>query len=678
MQGPDYQAVFKQSPNPSVLITRDLVVVDVNHVLLDCSLAAGQELVGQPFFQVFSSLCGRPGDELAQQLRASFETVLREGRRGIVDGVRLVGCTQDLACDVNWQITSTPLPDAQGTVQYILVQALPADSLGQRVSTCAQMLLDSEEQRKSVQMALFQSQKVEALGKLTGGVAHDFNNVLQIIGASLDLLANEAGNESRLRRRIDAARAAVERGERLTSQLLSFARRQPLTPVVIDPAGLLRDMDQLLRHALGEMIHLDVQVAPDAWNIHVDTHHFENVVLNLALNARDAMDGREQGSFTVQASNVVFDVAQGGRLSGIEPGEYLKFSFSDTGRGMDRSVLEQVFEPFFTTKEAGRGTGLGLSMAYGFVRQSNGHIDISSEPGEGTRIDIYLPRCLRKVETRPPATRKQLDEGSGTVLVVEDDDAVRQAAADMLSGLGYVVLQAPDAMAAWDILSQGVQVDVIFADVVTPGPLRTVELAQRALELNDDIDVLYTSGYPESALQDVVTAGSGINLLVKPYGQEELAARIRHLIRNRQQRAMLRDVTLASAALQDADGGDLLSRFGALRILLVEDSPETLHATTDLLEMLGHQVTPVASAEDALQALAQDTFDVMCSDIELPGMSGQELARRVRRDYPQVGIIFASGHGARVGVPQVDAVILPKPYHVSDLENALETVMLAR
>ena len=175
-----------------------------------------------------------------------------------------------------------------------------------------------------------------------------------------------------------------------------------------------------------------------------------------------------------------------------------------------------------------------------------------------------------------------------------------------------------------------------------------------------------------------MTAGSGINLLVKPYGQDELAARIRHLIRNRQQRAMLRDVTLASAEVQDAAGGDLLSRFGALRILLVEDSPETLHATTDLLEMLGHQVTPVASAEDALQALARDTFDVMCSDIELPGMSGQELARRVRRDYPQVGIIFASGYGARVGVPQVDAVILPKPYHVSDLENALEMVMLAR
>jgi signal transduction histidine kinase/DNA-binding response OmpR family regulator len=677
MHGPDYQAVFKQSPNPSILITRDLVVADVNLVLQDCSLAAGHELVGQAFFQVFSHLRVLTDDTIVQQLRDSFETVLREARRDVLDGVRLGGCTGGLACDVDWQITSTPLCDARGVVQHILVQAFPADSLGQRVQACTQQLLDSEEQRTAAQMALFQSRKVEALGKLTGGVAHDFNNVLQIIGASLDLLSSEAGKESRVQRRIDAARAAVERGERLTSQLLSFARRQPLTPVVIDPAGLLRDMDQLLHHALGEMIRLDVQVAPDAWNVHVDTHHFENVVLNLALNARDAMEG--QGVFTIHAGNVVFDAAQAGRLPEIEPGEYLRFSFSDTGCGMERSVLEQVFEPFFTTKEAGKGTGLGLSMAYGFVRQSNGHIDIASKPGEGTRIDIYLPRCLRKVETRPAVGRKQPDEGSGTVLVVEDDDAVRQAAADMLAGLGYVVLQAPDAMAAWDILRQDVQVDVIFADVVTPGPLRTSELTQRALELNDDIDVLYTSGYPEGALQDLVAAGSGVNLLLKPYGQDELAARIRHLIRNRQQRAMLRDATLAPTEGPHGDDGHaLLSRFGALRILLVEDSPDTLHATTDLLEMLGHRVTPVASAEDALQALSRDTFDVMCSDIELPGMSGQELARRVRRDYPQVGIIFASGHGTRAGGAQVDAVVLPKPYRIADMENALETVMLAR
>ena len=677
MHGPDYQAVFKQSPNPSILITRDMVVADVNLVLLHCPLAAGHELVGQPFFQVFSHLRLLADDAIAQQLQASFETVLREGRQDVLDGVRLGGCSAGLSCDVNWQVTSTPLFDARGVVQHILVQALPAESLGQKVHLCTQLLLDSEEQRKSAQLALLQSQKVEALGKLTGGVAHDFNNVLQIIGASLDLLANEVDKASRVQRRIDAARAAVERGERLTSQLLSFARRQPLTPVVIDPAGLLRDMDQLLHHALGERIGLDVQVEPDAWNIHVDTHHFENVVINLALNARDAMDG--QGVFTIHAGNVVVDTAQAGKIPEVEAGEYLKLSFSDTGCGMDRSVLEQAFEPFFTTKETGKGTGLGLSMAYGFVRQSNGHIDIASKPGEGTRIDVYLPRCLRRVEQGPVVSRKQPDEGSGTVLVVEDDDAVRQAAADMLTGLGYVVLQAPDAMAAWDILRQGMQVDVIFADVVTPGPLRTVELAQRALELNDDIDVLYTSGYPESALQDVLSSGGSANLLVKPYGQEELAARIRHLIRNRQQRAMLRDATLAPSN-QNAGSGDhaLLSQFGALRVLLVEDSPETLHATTDLLEMLGHQVTPVASAEDALQALSGGVFDVMCSDIELPGMSGEELARRVRRDYPQVGIIFASGHGTRAGTPQVDAVVLPKPYHVKELENALETVMLAR
>lgn len=677
MQGPDYQAVFKQSPNPSILITRDLVVVDINLVLLDCPRAAGPDLVGQPFFQVFPSLFGL-ADGVMQQLQDSFETVLGEGRRSIVDGVRLAGCASGPARNADWQISSTPLPDAQGVVQYILVQAQPADRTGQQCHSGAQLPMDGEEQRRSAQMALFQSQKVEALGKLTGGVAHDFNNVLQIIGASLDLLANEAGNGSRLQRRIAAARAAVERGERLTSQLLSFARRQPLTPVVIDPAGLLRDMDQLLRHALGEMIQLDVQVAPGVWNVHIDIHHFENVVLNLALNARDAMEGQGQGVFSIHVANVVLDAAKAGRMSGMEAGEYLRFSFSDTGCGMDQSVLEQVFEPFFTTKEAGKGTGLGLSMAYGFVRQSNGQIDIASKPGEGTRIDIYLPRSLRKVEQRPTAARRQPDEGSGTVLVVEDDDAVRQAAADMLSGLGYVVLQAPDAMAAWDVLRQGVHVDVIFADVVTPGPLRTLELAQRALELNEDIDVLYTSGYPESALQDLVSAGGGVNLLVKPYSQEELAARIRHLIRNRQQRAMLRDATLAPADLPDAGADGLLSRFGALRILLVEDSPDTLHATTDLLEMLGHQVTPVASAEEALQALAQDSFDVMCSDIELPGMSGRELARRVRRDYPQVGIVFASGYGTRAGTSQVDAVILPKPYQVADLENALETAMLAR
>src|SRR5690606_17600622 len=190
---------------------------------------------------------------------------------------------------------------------------------------------------------------------------------------------------------------------------------------------------------------------------------------NLALNARDAMAG--QGAFTIDVANVVLDASTRDNAHEVEHGEYVKFRFADTGCGMDRAVIEQAFEPFFTTKTSGKGTGLGLSMAYGFVRQSNGHIEISSQPGEGACIDIYLPRCTRKVEQKRIRGKVATDKGSGTILVVEDDDAVRQAAADMLSRLGYFVLEAPDAMAAWDVLRQGVQVDVIFADVVTPGPL---------------------------------------------------------------------------------------------------------------------------------------------------------------------------------------------------------------
>src|ERR1700754_1332067 len=322
-----------------------------------------------------------------------------------------------------------------------------------------------------------QSQKMEAIGHLTGGVAHDFNNLLQIISANLDLAvaSGEVKGSAQLGQRLQNAIGAVSRGSRLTGQLLAFARRQALDPRSVDLGRVIRDMTDMLRRTLGEQIEVEAVIAGGLWNTLVDPNQVENAILNLSINARDAMpDG---GKLTLEVANAHLDDAYAAQHGEVTPGQYVMLAVSDTGTGMTPEVMNRVFEPFFTTKPEGKGTGLGLAQAYGFVKQTGGHIKIYTEPGDGTAIKLYLPRTRREVDAIDVTGGLPVEGGSEHILVVEDDEGVRAAVVDMLGELGYRVLKAENAESALALL-RGERPDLIFTDVVMPGGIHTREFTR--------------------------------------------------------------------------------------------------------------------------------------------------------------------------------------------------------
>jgi signal transduction histidine kinase len=386
----------------------------------------------------------------------------------------------------------------------------------------------SQEQLAASQSALHQAQKMEAIGQLTGGVAHDFNNVLQIIGGNLQLLKlvgnlNDAGKA-----RVDMALAGVERGAKLSSHLLAFARRQPLQAVVINPGHLLREMDDMMRRVLGPRARVVTDVAAGLGSTLVDPSQLNNVLLNLAINARDAMAGG--GTLTIRAANVGPD---GPLPPEVSSGHYVLIEVADTGQGMPPEVLERAFEPFFTTKPTGQGTGLGLSMAYGFVKQSGGEIVLRSEPGKGTSVRIYLPRSEAEPVRAEHVSAGPLLGGIETILVVEDEEDVRSTTCGILSTLGYKVLEAPDAARAVEIVKGGQHIDLVFTDVIMPGPVSSLQLGEVVRERLPQAQILYTSGYAEGVLAHEGKLEASVNLLQKPYHPDALSARIRHLLRRR-------------------------------------------------------------------------------------------------------------------------------------------------
>jgi CheY-like chemotaxis protein len=346
---------------------------------------------------------------------------------------------------------------------------------------------------------------------------------------------------------------------------------------------------------------------------------------------------------------------------------------TDTGSGMTREVIEQAFEPFFTTKPEGKGTGLGLSMVWGLVKQSDGHIKIYSEPGEGTTIRIYLPRSKQQEDLAVEVDTGPVVGGTETVLVVEDDEAVRATVIEMLTDLGYRVLKATDAQLGLAVIDSGVPIDLLFTDVVMPGPLRSPELARKARERLPQIAVLFTSGYTDNAIVHGGRLDEGIELLSKPYTREALARKIRHVLGNRESTKAAVAPSPATVDTQDTPTGQ---NTGPLKILLVEDEPLILMAAADMLETLGHSVLQAGSAEEALSVFERQDVDVLFTDHGLPGMSGADLAVACHRLRPEVGIIFSSG---AVAIPQVDgielisdAVILGKPYDEDALGQALK------
>jgi PAS domain S-box-containing protein len=520
---------------------------------------------------------------------------------------------------------------------------------------------------RQTELALQQAQKMEAIGNLTGGVAHDFNNLLQVVAGNLQLLAKDVTGNEKAERRIANALAGVNRGSKLASQLLAFGRRQALDPKVVNVGRLIRGMDEMLRRTIGEGVEIETIVSGGLWNSLIDPMQIENALLNLAINARDAMEGF--GKLTIEVGNAYIDDSYARLHDDVEPGQYVALSVTDTGSGMSPELMTKVFEPFFSTKPEGKGTGLGLSMVYGFVKQTGGHVKIYSELGHGTTVKMYLPRAMQQEDVEVARHDGPVEGGQETILVAEDDEGVRATVVELLQELGYRVLKAPDASAALSIIESGVNIDLLFTDVVMPGQLKSAELARKAKERVPDIGILFTSGYTENSIVHGGRLDPGVQLLSKPYSREQLARKIRHVLNNRKQVAMN-----ANRETSASDEASIISG-NRRRVLLVEDNDLIRMASADMLGELGCEVSEAGSAEDALVILEREPIEIVVSDLGLPGMSGEDFCRKVRQRWPKIGIVFATGmdQGPELDDPGRTA-LLPKPHGLEELRAALEAV----
>jgi PAS domain S-box-containing protein len=388
-------------------------------------------------------------------------------------------------------------------------------------------------QRQEAENQLRQSQKMEAIGQLTGGVAHDFNNLLTVILGGLETIERQLANPgkdplARIGRAVAMSRQGALRAATLTARLLAFARRQPLQPKPIDASRLVTGLADLLQRTLGATIALETVAGAGLWPALADAGELENALVNLAVNARDAMP--EGGRLTIETSNACLDEAYVAAVPEPLPaGHYVLIAVSDTGHGMDQTALQKAFEPFFTTKDVGKGTGLGLSQVYGFTRQSGGHVRIYSERGHGTVVKLYLPRCLdtRSVDSVAPQPENPAPRGSETVLLVEDHDDLLAYSAAVLRELGYRVLAAPDAAAGLAMLGHEPEIDLLFTDMVLPGGVDGYQLAEEARHGRPDLKVLFTSGYARNAILRNGRLETGMDLLPKPFTGQALAARVR-------------------------------------------------------------------------------------------------------------------------------------------------------
>ncbi|MGH7120262.1 MAG: response regulator, partial [Acetobacteraceae bacterium] len=502
-----------------------------------------------------------------------------------------------------------------------------------------------------------QAQRMDALGQLTGGIAHDMNNLLQVISANLEQLNSRLPADAPVRMRLDAAMTGVARGANLTRHLLAFARRQPLATEVIEPGELVRGTADLLRRTLGETyeIRLAIDERETLWAVRTDPQQLENAILNLALNARDAMP--RGGRLVIIVTNRVLDEEYATHHAEVSPGQYVMIAVADTGHGMAPEQIARAADPFYTTKGGGRGTGLGLSMVYGLIRQSGGHFRIDSAPGEGTTVRLYLPRthaALTEVEHRPlpPSAVGEL------VLVVEDDQAVRTVAVGTLRDLGYRTVDAENADAAMELLNAGARPDVLFTDMVMPGTLGVAELVRAARRMLPGLAVLFTTGYTDNPELSTEALGPSARLLPKPWTRSALAEGILDAI-----------VAAANERVR------LVAPPG-LRILVVDDEAMVRETIAELLGLMGHSVHTAGSAAEA-RALAEDA-ELVITDAGLSDADGIDFAEELLARRPDLPLLIISGRDAD---PASDPgfVWLEKPFDEAKLRHAIaEAISEAR
>ncbi|HKR33411.1 MAG TPA: response regulator [Steroidobacteraceae bacterium] len=510
-------------------------------------------------------------------------------------------------------------------------------------------------ERRMIEEQLRQSQKMEAIGQLTGGVAHDFNNLLTVIVGNLETIWRHAPtDDGKLRRAIDQVTRGAQRAVTLTQQLLAFSRRQPLNPKPTDINRLVAGMSDLVRRTIGENIAVETVLAGGLWRVAIDPHQLESALLNLAVNARDAMP--EGGKLTIETANAHLDDGYAGRYPELTPGQYVVLCVTDTGTGMTADVIARAFEPFYTTKPIGQGTGLGLSQVYGFVKQSGGHVKLYSEAGEGTTVKIYLPRISAQADEEQE-THLNLPPGGEVhevVLVVEDDHDVRLFTTESLRDLGFTVLEASDGPSALKQLEQHPEVQLLFTDVGLPG-INGAQLVAAARERRPDIKVLFTTGYARNAIVHQGRLDPGVELITKPFTRAQLAARIRDVL----------DVPVVSSRRPVA--------------LVIEDEALVRMFILDQLQDLGFDVIEAGNASEGLRASrSHQRVDVAIVDRGLPDRDGLEVVAELRTQLPSLPVIVATGYG---DLPEHAALrndphirFMSKPYDVDGLTAALRSL----
>lgn len=515
-------------------------------------------------------------------------------------------------------------------------------------------------ERRAAEERLQQAQKMEGIGQLTGGVAHDFNNLLTVIIGNLDALHRHLQDDGldvdRLKRSVDNAMRGARRAESLTQRLLAFSRQQPLEPKSIDIGRLVTGMSDLLRRSLGEQISVETVLAGGLWRALADPNQLEVAILNLAINARDAMP--KGGKLTIETANVHLDDRYASAQIEVLPGQYVMVAVTDSGVGMPPDVKARAFDPFFTTKDVGHGTGLGLSQVYGFVKQSRGHVKIYTEVGEGTTVKIYLPRYAAKSDDAEEEVLPGLARGKGheTVLVVEDDADVRSYSTDCLRDLGYSVLEATTARAALQILQSHPEIAVLFTDVGLPGGINGRQLAEEARKQHPGLKVLFTTGYARNAIVHDGRLDIGVELLTKPFSQAALGEKLRDII--------------------DA-------KSNPARVLLVEDEVLIQMLAVEYLEEAGIKVDTATSGTEALNKLRliPGGVDAVVVDMGLPDRGGDTLVQEIRSMYPSLPIVIASGRDSKdvraLFADTASVVFVRKPYSADDLRAALHSFGIA-
>jgi signal transduction histidine kinase/CheY-like chemotaxis protein len=511
-------SMFEQAPGFVAMLGEDECHLQIVNAAFG-RLVGERPLVGMPIRKALPELKGQGWFELLDEVVHSKQPHLANGMK-----LRLHrgpgGAVEERTIDVLFQPNIGPDGELAGVFiqgQDVTEQHLARVELERHQSHLESLVQERTRSLEETQTALMHAQKLEAIGKLTGGVAHDFNNVLHIINGNVDLIKLLSAANAKVQERCQSAQTAVRRGAKLSAQLLAFARKQPLQPSALKLEDVFAGIDLLLKRAVGERVEMRFDIAADAWNVEADPQQLENVILNLVLNASDAMP--EGGTLVVTVANTVREGA-----------DYTHLSLRDTGVGMSEEIKARAFEPFFSTKGVGKGTGLGLSMAYGFVKQSGGHIDLDSAPGQGTTVNILLPRTSEAANARKSEEAAPVTGGDETILVVDDEAEIRENVGAMLTQLGYKVLSAGSADAAAAVLETQQRIDLLFTDVIMPGAMSSTALAERARARHPGIRVLFTSGYTENAVMQNGRLDEGVNLLSKPYAREDLAAAVRGLL----------------------------------------------------------------------------------------------------------------------------------------------------